>query len=579
MRYLWVDDFDGGQNEEILKERWLKYYRIEDKDLVNKKDLVSTLEYISEKSEQFDAVLLDIRFPVSIKNHDEELNSRVYDEYFKKFITKEFYNKQLEGEESGTGILVYLYLIFATNFPKERIAFLSANIEEGGNQAKDSNDKVKALHALIDHMKRNKFNKNELISIRDQYDVDVDVEYEGYERREYIDYVVELLESEIVESESIEASDIKSFEATNRVSEIKNNSYLAYNAAKKAFENIGIHIEHAYMKPGINGKEYSEDFDKFIGGVETDYVKNRRKVFNMVEIILEELSKERYVGDLIKVKSLFKGKQNKYDIGYFKGLLEDIKTLPTSEENSDIASIFRKIIWSMSHCMENVEYPSHHGRTYNSLCKYRQKCDKKSDTNIKYKYFCNSLGSCSYKYDRFEYASHLVLYLTRNWLAHEKLKTSEYDMNFFLFTFSIGLRFIFAIEKLARKDEYIAIEKELFADGMLFDDMVDYDVDQYSKNCSNELKPIVNSVYHTGKTYKLSESVGDIIINQGGSHSTLVQTKRDIYKAFVFAINQPFFTMRQNKTDYAYGLSIDVSFIREYTLKTSMYERNCLNYY
>ena len=97
MRYLWVEDFG-----------------IEDNILLH--SLEDALEYLDdfEKRINFDAVLLDIRFPV-LKDKSEIDEEKIYKKYFLNIITKDMFKKYAKSDtmqDALSGILLFMALVF-----------------------------------------------------------------------------------------------------------------------------------------------------------------------------------------------------------------------------------------------------------------------------------------------------------------------------------------------------------------------------------------------------------------------------------------------------------------------------------
>lgn len=552
MRYLWIEDFDGGQNEKALKEKWIKYFDLEQKELVIKHDLISALKYMKEYERDFDAVLLDIRFPVSFSNLSEKKTDEIFDEYFQPFLTKEFYDKNIEGGDSGTGILVYMYLIFAMKFPKERIAFLSANIEERkvSGRMLSNKEKLETLKEYIVKFEKCEYTEQILTELREVYEIDIDdKENDGevhYKDDDYIEYAVELIEYEIQDLE-------EKGEVQQDISHLTE-SQLAFNRAESAFKSIGINIENAYSKPkyGVNGK--SDEFISYVNSIETEYVKVRRLIFSLVEMIMDELS----LGSIRLMKNgIFRNESEVYGIAYFQDILDEILSMPLVEDELNNCSRYKKIIWSLTHCMESTSYPKPIKKWYKINCHYKGECEWKDgkDDNKNYKY-CSNENPCVYKYDIHLNASHTILRLIRNWLAHERIKGDQIELEFYVFLSALALRFVFDIDGLKKKDDYIEIERKLLNKGI---NRTNID----TKEIENNLKVLADTIYSKGRYNELNDNIAEIITDWAKKGSKGVRKKEDVYKAFVLATAQPFFERRQNQTDFSYALKIDTSFLNK----------------
>lgn len=128
MKYLWVEDFDGGNNKDTNKPYWLNYFSLKEENVIIKENLADALEQITNNPESFDAILLDISLVVEGSNntlYQTEHWAKWYETYFKDYIDEKYYQNE-DHRKNGTGILLYLYLRERYHFPKERICFLSA---------------------------------------------------------------------------------------------------------------------------------------------------------------------------------------------------------------------------------------------------------------------------------------------------------------------------------------------------------------------------------------------------------------------------------------------------------------------
>ena len=136
MRYLWVEDFNGGKSGKTeLEKKLKKYFRLED-NMISEKctTLKRALDFLENKSNWyfFDAILIDIRFKVGESDTDED---EIYERYFSSFLTKErykYYTQKINGvaDAASSGILLYLALIHRYNYNQNRIVFLSANVDK-----------------------------------------------------------------------------------------------------------------------------------------------------------------------------------------------------------------------------------------------------------------------------------------------------------------------------------------------------------------------------------------------------------------------------------------------------------------
>lgn len=129
MKYLWIEDFNQGKDGLILKQNWLNNLDLKEDDMIIKENLLAGLSEIRDNPANFDAVILDINIPLVDKDKDkikDKIKGEIYEEYFKEFMIKDKYMEYID-KETTIGMLAFLYLIHATNFPLPRIAFYSAN--------------------------------------------------------------------------------------------------------------------------------------------------------------------------------------------------------------------------------------------------------------------------------------------------------------------------------------------------------------------------------------------------------------------------------------------------------------------
>lgn len=86
MRYLWIEDFDGGNSTKSVNEKkWREYFQLEECIIIS--NLQDALTFLDEKEnwKKFDAVLIDIRFPVCNKTGGSSINE-IYRKYFKAIL-------------------------------------------------------------------------------------------------------------------------------------------------------------------------------------------------------------------------------------------------------------------------------------------------------------------------------------------------------------------------------------------------------------------------------------------------------------------------------------------------------------
>lgn len=252
MRFLWIEDCDGGNSTQMSDiKKWKEYFGIEkEKRLTTLEDTLEFLE-IKENWKKFDAVLIDIRFPICKSDNIDEFC--VFKKYFDNIITKEKFDEyahSVEGfkQNASSGILLYLALVFRYNLPQSKIAFISANIDGTGvglsplRTMKEYIYKAKARETLSEDeiCEFGDANGNLLELYFDNSEEDFnfettdkikwDSEEEGY----FIRLICKLTE--------IERKLTKKFE--NKKLGLK------YNSVKEEFKKIGLVIPQGFEKPG-----------------------------------------------------------------------------------------------------------------------------------------------------------------------------------------------------------------------------------------------------------------------------------------------------------------------------------------
>ena len=144
MRYLWVEDFNDNDDNDIeteLKARLMNFFDLHDDKVIVKKTLSSAIAFLEDKDNlaQIDAVLIDIRFP---KGDEDELYSR----YFSDIVTQKFYDDNIE---DASGILLYLLLVFRYHISQQKMAFVSANISSDNHKQEIIQNMIKIIAKTI----------------------------------------------------------------------------------------------------------------------------------------------------------------------------------------------------------------------------------------------------------------------------------------------------------------------------------------------------------------------------------------------------------------------------------------------
>lgn len=285
MRYLWIEDFDGGKSGRTeVKSRLEKYFQIEDKNinLCTLEEALSFLD-IPENWERFDVILIDIRFKVA---ETEEREEEIYKLYFSNFLTDKKYKEytyRVGGDinSASAGVLLYLALVHKYNCSEERIAFISANVDN---------------------------NSADLIQINDMKDFVIKAKYESLSEEDIQEF--SLLNEDVFEKymeimclDEDEANESFAIPPENEIdwskpellyeqiekvlkeiqTRIKSSSddkiNLKYNSVRKEFERVGLKVPRAFEKPtGDTKSEMSWQFKAWVEGINTDYYKLRSTI-------------------------------------------------------------------------------------------------------------------------------------------------------------------------------------------------------------------------------------------------------------------------------------------------------------
>lgn len=419
MRGLWVEDFDETLNESkinILKDKWLEQLGLFDVKLEITKTLASSLTYINEKSNNIDFVILDINFPLfdaikdkeNIKDGDNINSDYVYKEFFSGHIIEDYY-KSKSDNGAGTGILAYRYLTEVVRFPKDKIAFFSANvITSNAKYPAEIQDILKndnlgdAIEDLEDYIN----NENIHISF------DPDSFHNIKDLKNWIGDNISPIN-----------------ENSNENSNVNIESTRIFTEAEKALEAVGTKIEHAYIK----GDSCCEFYNNFYQNNNTDYVQLRYYIQEMSLILNKYLVNQKVDIDILttNVHNLDKMCKNMYDKAYYSNVVNSVLKIPLNEKgfansenknNKNIVKILKNELINLIHSLEGFE-----------------------QQNIN-------------DFNRFA-----TLKLTRNWLSHSICSDKSFSIHVFAFIFMQVYHFYFDIDKLKIEDkiEYENYEKKL----------------------------------------------------------------------------------------------------------------------
>lgn len=288
MRYLWIEDFDGGKSGRTeIKSRLEKYFQLEDKN-INLCTLKETLSFLDnlENWRKFDAILIDIRFKVADTEKEEE---EIYNSYFSSFLTYEKYKEytyRIGGDvnSASSGVLLYLALVHRYNCNEERIAFISANVDNNSADLIQLNDmKEFALKAKYESLSKEDIQNFSLLNedvfekykeIMCLYDDEANERFAippeneiDWENPESLSEQIEKVLKEI--QPKIKTS----------VDDKDGEKNLKYNSVKQEFERVGLKVPRAFEKPtGDTKSEISWQFKIWGEAINTDYYKLRSTI-------------------------------------------------------------------------------------------------------------------------------------------------------------------------------------------------------------------------------------------------------------------------------------------------------------
>lgn len=289
MRFLWVEDFNEDQGDrEFLEARWRNYFELG--NVIILEDLKSALEYLDNREhyENFDGVLLDIRFPAG--GNDDGL----YEEYFSHIVTREKFDQYLE---DGTGILLYLALAFRYSYNQERIAFISGNVDEGSDMKP-----LKAMRNLLIKSRYERLDENDKEEYRAQ---EISLIEHYIEKR---GHSVPRLEDDTIDWEKVNplitwealsdnnAEDIleqlETVGETLRAGAGSAFGSLKYSCLRSQFQEFGLILPLAFDKPFLEKDLKNWEFCRWRKSIETPYYILRSNVTEMCRILRDHLNLE-----------------------------------------------------------------------------------------------------------------------------------------------------------------------------------------------------------------------------------------------------------------------------------------------
>lgn len=427
MRYLWIEDFDGGNNGQTqLQDSLERYFQLKNRN-INFCTLETTLKFLDNPDNWrlFDAILIDIRFKVCEK---KEYEDKIYFKYFSSFLTEEkyrYYTKCVNNDANtaSAGVLLYLVLIHKYNYNQNRIAFISANVDEMSDKlACFANMKeyiTKARHVKLTSSDLENFsllNEDAFNVFMEEFDMKEEAEKEfDIPITDEIDWDrLEDLEKKIDSVEKKFKKQILKKSKNDKVDENVNN--LKYNSVKQEFEAVGLKVPIAFEKPiGNNHSDISWKFQSWVDNeLNSDYYRLRSM---LLPVCLEIIQLEQ---NLMK--------QDIFNIVQFPDIKELILNIviffPENRWVDDNTSLYLKVV---------------------------KECVIFCDSIPKFK-MCQAI-------DPFEYSFKAVLKITRNWTYHQGISRIEiFDVVFIFHIFINTFLNVDMDEKLKILDQALITE-------------------------------------------------------------------------------------------------------------------------
>lgn len=437
MRFLWIEDCNGGDSMQTANiERWKEYFGIEKEERYT--TLEDTLEFLEVKEnwKRFDAILIDIRFPICKRGNKDEFY--VFKKYFDTILTKEKYDEYAESakdnkQDASSGILLYLALVFRYNFPQSKIAFISANIDGTGERLYP----LKIMKEYIYKAKlQERLSEDEIIEFGDasellykRYRKDLgkseeDFKFETTDEIKWNSVDAEYYMKLIFKLEDIEREFTQKYENEGRE--------LKYNSVKEEFKKIGLVIPQGFEKPwGEESIKKSWYFDTWKKSINDDYLTIRTNIIVMCSGILrllEEKGGVEIIDNFIQPYKLIvkdKKSMDEYicDIKYYLNSI--IECLPiTYWANSDEAllQMYKRLSREIISIFDNINIPEK-------------------------KHYIINHAKCK------------VLKICRNWMAHNCI--SDINSRDIVFVFLLAMSSLFDVKYIVDSRIYYKSEDEL----------------------------------------------------------------------------------------------------------------------
>ncbi|NLZ47680.1 MAG: hypothetical protein GX895_02635 [Clostridiales bacterium] len=488
MRYLWIEDFNEGYNESELKDKWIRYYNLTASDLIIKKNLNSALKYIEENPEGFDTVLLDINLPIG-----ESIDGKDYKDYLRDIVSDKYLNMDSDDIQRKAGFLIFLKLMLDLRFPKERIVFLTGNVDLS---------KIIEIDNIISFYSYYLYDKKirtyeEFMEAIDKVDEDYDY-YESCKvdlKRQYpelykkLDSVIEK-ENDIRKWINLLRTEKERLLGEKKISEdpIKPSGN-TYNRMETVFIEAGFNPPRAFEKPTESVYDkFNWDFLEWKKSIEHPYYELRSSIVEMCQILInrlkemddDELDKFIIFNKLYLNSYTADEKKNMYSRKYFQELLQYIQRLfpcsfPATEEER--RSIYRQVIKEISHDWETaitVYYPN---KAQFEKYKYRLQQGSLNGNGCKLYEYCDSFRDFAQKS-----AYGAIMKIIRNWTSHSKLRDfNEAEVGFLFIIamrsfFELGNKFDTNYYEEDKDKNYNYYELKLLQlanKGLRYDDLVD----------------------------------------------------------------------------------------------------------
>lgn len=437
MRYLWVEDFNDENNDnmkEELRERLEDFFDLQNDKIIIKETLSSAINFLEDREnfDQIDAVLIDIRFPEGTENE-------LYDRYFRNIVTRKFYTNNIE---DASGIMLYLLLVFRYHISQQKMAFISANISS-------DNNKLKAIQDMIEIIVKSKYRNLSIndrmsyitseMTIVDEIQKDWDTfihaeEDDDYSQVENIDVDKLLRRIRVLPIDYPEKFEQENF--SNQFG----SAQLKFNTVKKQFDKVGFIMPAAFEKPRI-GEEKEKRYSFMLWEEElymNPYNAIRSNVQEMCIILIDYLerykSSHRIYSDFLNLLTCNQEEKNSYDETFFTRYLKYLKETFRFDFTENIEVYCERELKEITALWEASARPEY----------------KVSNNKRKRNGMITQKGSFEHG-DKCYYACHAVLKIIRNWTGHQGIKNiGIIDVGLI---FLLNMRGLFDIDNLP--EEYI----------------------------------------------------------------------------------------------------------------------------